>query len=67
MGHQEVFESMLKKLDTVTGHVGCMIVTHDGEVLASHLDRAYSQDKIAAMGADMVTMCSKVTSECKFG
>ncbi len=67
MGHQEVFEAILKKLDEVAGHLGCMIVNHDGEVLGSHLDRAYSQDKIAAMGADMVAMCDKVTTECKFG
>lgn len=67
MGHQEVFESILKKLDGVQGHIGCMIVSHDGEVLGSHLDRAYSQDKIAAMGTDMVSMCGRVTSECKFG
>jgi predicted regulator of Ras-like GTPase activity (Roadblock/LC7/MglB family) len=67
MGHQEVFEAIMKKLDTVNGHIGCMIVSHEGEVLGSHVDRAYSQDKIAAMGSDMVNMCDRVTAECKFG
>lgn len=67
MGHQEVFEAILNKLDSVTGHLGCMIISHDGEILASHLNPAYAQDKIAAMSTDMVAMCSRVTSECKFG
>ncbi|MFC1833107.1 roadblock/LC7 domain-containing protein [Thermodesulfobacteriota bacterium] len=67
MGHQEVFESILSKLDTVSGHLGCMIVSHDGEILGSHLDKAYGQDKIAAMSTDMVNMCDRVTGECKFG
>jgi predicted regulator of Ras-like GTPase activity (Roadblock/LC7/MglB family) len=65
--YQQVFEAIMGRLDDVQGSLGAMIVSRSGEVLGSKLDRAFAQDKIAAMGTDMISMCDKVTGECKFG
>lgn len=65
--YQEVFETVMSRLSEVQGSLGAMIVSKSGEVLGSKLDRAFAQDKIAAMGSDMIAMCDKVTTECKFG
>jgi predicted regulator of Ras-like GTPase activity (Roadblock/LC7/MglB family) len=65
--HQQVFEAIMTRLSDVQGSLGAMIVSRDGEVMGSKLDRQFAQDKIAAMGSDMVAMCQRVTSECNFG
>jgi len=67
MGRQEVFDSIMTKLDDISGSKGCMIVTRDGEIIASKLDKGFAQEKVAALSADAVGVVNKVIAECNFG
>jgi len=67
MGRQEVLDGILAKLDDISGSKGCMIVTKEGEVIASRMGKEFAQDKVAALAADAVTVINKVIAECNFG
>ena len=45
---------ILKRLRDVVGVKGCLVVTKDGIVIASHLSSRMQQDVVAAMAANVV-------------
>ena len=51
--------SVLKRLNENVGIRGSMIVTHDGMVVASCLDRRLNEDKVAAMASAVISSTSR--------
>ncbi len=62
--HQQLVDMILGKLAHVQGNLGCMVVSKDGEVMGSRLDRRFARDEIAAMVCDMVGMCHLAAEQC---
>ncbi len=63
----EACETILTKLGALNGHTGSLIVSLDGEVLASRLGPDRSLDEISVTAAEMVGLCSRAASEFEFG
>jgi predicted regulator of Ras-like GTPase activity (Roadblock/LC7/MglB family) len=63
---QEVFDRIINELDEVREVRGCMMVSPDGEVLVTKLDRRLDQEKLAAMSKDMVHTFGKLKTDCNF-
>ena len=64
---QEVFDNLLNNLGSQQGADGCIIVSKAGEVVAAKISKGFSQDKIAALAADAVTIATKVITELNYG
>lgn len=54
---------MLKRLENVPGLEGSALVSADGFMLASSLPPDISEDRVAAMGAAMVSVAERVNKE----
>jgi predicted regulator of Ras-like GTPase activity (Roadblock/LC7/MglB family) len=67
MARQDAFDLILSKLSGAQGSDGCIIVSQQGEVIAANISKGFSQDKIAALAADAVTIANRVTSELNYG
>ena len=64
--NQKDFDTIISKLDEVQEVRGCIIVSQDGEVVASKLDRGLDEEKLVAMTKDMVGAFGKLKTECNF-
>ena len=60
-------EQVLKRLEGVPGIEGSALVSADGFMLASSLPPEMSEDRIAAMGAAMVSVAERVNRELNRG
>ena len=60
-------EQVLKRLESVPGIEGSALVSADGFMLASSLPPEMSEDRIAAMGAAMVSVAERVNRELNRG
>ena len=60
-------EQVLKRLETVPGLEGSALISADGFILASSLPPEVSGDRIAAMGAAMVSVAERVNRELNRG
>lgn len=67
MAHQEAYETILAHLESMDGHLGSIVISYDGEIRASRLDRVQSPDKIVAMAVEMANICSQTAPESQFG
>ena len=56
-------EQILKRLETVPGLEGAALISSDGFMLASSLPPDISEDRVAAMGAAMVSVAERVNKE----
>jgi len=59
----EEIEQILKRLENVPGLEGSALVSSDGFMLASSLPPDISEDRVAAMGAAMVSVAERVNKE----
>jgi len=59
----EEIEQILKRLETVPGLEGSALISSDGFMLASSLPPDVSEDRVAAMGAAMVSVAERVNKE----
>ena len=59
----EEIEQVLKRLENVPGLEGSALVSSDGFMLASSLPPDISEDRVAAMGAAMVSVAERVNKE----
>ncbi len=66
-GKQEVFDKILERLDDIQGALGCAIVSRDGTIVASRIDKKYSPDKIAALSSQVVTQLTEICNSLNFG
>jgi len=60
-------EQVLKRLESVPGLEGSALISADGFMLASSLPPDMSEDRIAAMGAAMVSVAERVNRELNRG
>jgi len=60
-------EQVLKRLETVPGLEGSALISSDGFMLASSLPPEMSEDRVAAMGAAMVSVAERVNRELSRG
>jgi len=60
-------ERILKRLESVPGLEGSALISADGFMLASSLPPEMSEDRIAAMGAAMVSVAERVNRELNRG
>jgi len=63
----EEIERVLKRLETVPGLEGAALVSSDGFMLASALPPEVSEDRVAAMGAAIVSIGERVNKELERG
>ena len=59
----EEIEHVLKRLENVPGLEGSALISSDGFMLASSLPSDISEDRVAAMGAAMVSVAERVNKE----
>ena len=59
----EEIEQILKRLENAPGLEGSALVSSDGFMLASSLPPDISEDRVAAMGAAMVSVAERVNKE----
>jgi len=59
----EEIEQVLKRLENVPGLEGSALISSDGFMLASSLPPDVSEDRVAAMGAAMVSVAERVNKE----
>ncbi|RLI09079.1 hypothetical protein DRO32_01380 [Candidatus Bathyarchaeota archaeon] len=57
----------MKRLETVPGLEGSALISSDGFMLASSLPPEMSEDRVAAMGAAMVSVAERVNRELSRG
>jgi len=60
-------ERILKRLEAVPGLEGSALISADGFTLASSLPPGISEDKVAAMGAAMVSVAERINKELDRG
>ncbi|HDI01610.1 MAG TPA: hypothetical protein ENF78_04200 [Candidatus Bathyarchaeota archaeon] len=58
---------MLKRLEGVPGLEGSALISADGFTLASSLPPGISEDRVAAMGAAMVSVAERINKELNRG
>jgi len=63
----EEIERVLKRLESVPGLEGAALVSADGFMLASSLPPEISEDRVAAMGAAIVSIGERVNKELDRG
>lgn len=63
----EDIERALRKLENIPGVEGSALVSADGFMLASSLPPDFSEDRVAAMGAAMVSIAERVNKELNRG
>ena len=63
----EEIQQVLKRLESVPGLEGSALISADGFMLASSLPPEMSEDRIAAMGAAMVSVAERVNRELSRG
>ena len=63
----EEIERVLKRLESVPGLEGAALVSSDGFMLASSLPPDVSEDRVAAMGAAIVSIGERVNKELERG
>jgi len=59
----EEIENILRRLESVPGIEGSALISSDGFMLASSLPPEISEDRVAAMGAAMVSIAERVNKE----
>ena len=64
---QEQIDKILDKLSGIEGSYGGAIVSRDGMVIASKVDKRFANDKIAALASEAVKICNRVIQEAHFG
>jgi len=67
MANQSQIDAVLKKLSSIEGSLGGLIVDREGMVVASHLDKSLATEKIGALASQAVAMAKKVLTEAKLG
>jgi len=60
-------EKILKRLEGVPGLEGSALISADGFTLASSLPPGISEDRVAAMGAAMVSVAERINKELNRG
>jgi len=60
-------ERILKRLEGVPGLEGSALISADGFTLASSLPPGVSEDRVAAMGAAMVSVAERINKELNRG
>ena len=60
-------ERVLKRLENVPGLEGSALISVDGFTLSSSLPPGLSEDRVAAMGAAMVSVAERVNKELNRG
>ncbi len=63
----EDIEKVLRRMENVPGVEGAALVSADGFMLASSLPPDFSEDRVAAMGAAMVSIAERVNKELNRG
>jgi len=63
----EDIEKILRRMENVPGVEGAALVSADGFMLASSLPPDFSEDRVAAMGAAMVSIAERVNKELNRG
>ena len=67
MATQAQIDNVLKKLATIEGSLGGLIVDSEGMVIASQVDKSLPSEKIAALASQVVAMARRVLAEAKLG
>ena len=67
MATQAQIDGVLKRLATIEGSLGGLIVDAEGMVVASQLDKSLPSEKIGALASQAVAMARRVLSEAKLG
>ncbi len=67
MANQAQIDAILSTLDGIDGAHGATLVSKDGMVIASRLDKRYADDKIAALVTASIATANKVVTEAGFG
>jgi len=67
MATQAQIDSVMKKLSSIEGALGVLIVDREGMVIASQIDKTMPADKIAALASQAVAMATRVLHEAKLG
>lgn len=66
-GKQEIFDKILEKLDDIQGALGCAIVSRDGTIVASRIEKKYAPDKIAALSSQVTSQLTEICKSLNFG
>ena len=67
MVKQETIDRILGTVSQVDGSFGATLVSADGMVIASRLDKRFTEEKMAALTAASVHTAQKVIDEAGFG
>ncbi len=67
MPTEKQIDAILEKLDRIEGSYGGTLMSGDGMVIATRLDKRYAADKVGAMSSDVVRLATKVIQEAQFG
>ena len=60
-------EQVLDTLRGVDGSYGSVLVSDDGMIIASRLDKRFAADKVSALASNLITSLKKVITELQFG
>ena len=63
----EDIEKVLRRMENVPGVEGAALVSADGFMLASSLPPDFSEDRVASMGAAVVSIAERVNKELNRG
>lgn len=61
------FDSILRQLITNTGAEGAILISPDGLTIASSFSKDLEEDRVSAMGAAILSLAERVSSELEKG
>ncbi len=67
MATEKQINAILEKLDHIEGSHGGTLMSADGMVIATRLDKKFAADKVGALSSDVVRIATKVVTEAQFG